>query len=518
MDLNAAGERRSGWIIALLILSITLLYLLFPTRNYFFDGIDFAHTIEQTPTLSASLTHPNHLIYNVIGWLFYRLVLALGFSVRAVAALQILNAVLSALTAYVLFLILKSCLRSTYLCYCLTLLFAFSATWWKFSTDADAYIPSVLFVTISFWLALPNRKSNPAIVAAAYTVALCFHQIAIVFFPVLVLAMFIQPESASKLERLLNAITFAVTSTLLTLVAYLYSFYRITGTLDLRRFLRWTMSYAPDESFGFHAWNNLTFTVRGHFRLFFGGRLNAISGLINPVIAALIVVLGIVVVLFLFKLVRHFRSPGWEWLRQLRNDRTRSRIAFLCLVWISVYILFLYFLLAHHTFYRLFYLPAIIILIGLALDSYTTVRQSSRKYRLVLFVVALIIANFLTLIYPYTHAQKFPPLELALHMNTVWPPGTVVYFSSNNSDNSLVRYFNQGTTWQKLDRHAKEVSSESLHDAEGRGATVWLETTAIDQIVSTPQGKEWLNNHTKPDAKRELISKAHNIRFVQIFP
>ena len=185
--------------------AIGAVYLAFPTKAYFFDGIDFAYTIEQSPRLQPSLAHPNHLIYNVVGWIFYRLLLGLGLEVRAVTALQVLNSVLSVLSAYVLLQILKSTLRSLYLCYCLTLLFAFSATWWKYSTDADAYIPSVLFLLISFYLALPNRKFNPLLVALTYSIGLCFHQIAIVFFPVLVVAMFLQTAEHPRRQRTINA-------------------------------------------------------------------------------------------------------------------------------------------------------------------------------------------------------------------------------------------------------------------------------------------------------------------------
>ena len=155
----------------LLFIATAAIYLLFPTRVYYWDGIVFAQTIEDASRLSPSLVHPNHLIYNFAGYLFYKLLRALGADIRALTALQILNSLLSALCARVLFSILMTTLRSFYFSICLTVLFAFSATWWKFSTDADAYIPSVLFLLISFYLILPGRKSRPLLTAFTFFLA-----------------------------------------------------------------------------------------------------------------------------------------------------------------------------------------------------------------------------------------------------------------------------------------------------------------------------------------------------------
>lgn len=516
MDPKTGIERRGAWFQWGMLLAVGAIYLAFPTKAYFFDGIDFAYTIEQAPRLQASLTHPNHLIYNLVGWMFYRLMLGLGLDIRAVSALQILNSVLSVLSAYVLLKVLKSTLRSTYICYCLTLLFAFSATWWKYSTDADAYIPGVLFLLISFYLALPTRKSQPLLVALTYSIGLCFHQIAIVFFPVLVAAIFLQHREHARRQQIINAAVFGVAATLITLAAYAISFCFLTGSFHLASFIHWAMSYAPDESFGFHALNNLGFSIRGHFRLFFGGRLNASSGLLSPLVVALFVILLIAFLLLAIRIIRNFRKPDLRWLDPLRKDPVRRTIAVLCLLWISVYLVFLFFLLAHHTYYRLFYLPALIILLGLVLDSYDFVMRIARKYRLALFVAVLSLANFLTLIFPYSRTEKYPPVAFALEMNKVWEPGSVVYYGLPNADQSLVRYFNPGTSWKQLKIMDLTALDAELKDAKLRGRSVWLETTAIAQLRATPASSEWLHKHELKNNSRSLISKAHHIRFVQI--
>ncbi|HYY41383.1 MAG TPA: hypothetical protein VE775_01550, partial [Pyrinomonadaceae bacterium] len=72
-----------------------MIYLSFPTRNYFWDGIDFAQTIEDTPCLCGPLIHPSHLAYNVLGYLAYRMAQGVGAHLRALSVLQLTNSVLS---------------------------------------------------------------------------------------------------------------------------------------------------------------------------------------------------------------------------------------------------------------------------------------------------------------------------------------------------------------------------------------------------------------------------------------
>src|SRR6185503_7112713 len=133
----SATNDRLAWVV---FPGILLIYLLFPSRNYYWDGIFFARVIEDVPGVTPSLLHPNHLLYNVVGFFLYRCARTLGLNWRAVEVLLFANSVVSVLTAFVLFRILSRSLQSSYVAWTLTLLFAFSATWWKFSTDADAYI------------------------------------------------------------------------------------------------------------------------------------------------------------------------------------------------------------------------------------------------------------------------------------------------------------------------------------------------------------------------------------------
>ena len=477
-------------ITPLLLFSATaVIYLLFPTRVYYWDGIVFAQAIEDAGRLSPSLVHPNHLIYNLAGYLFYKLLRAIGADIRAITALQILNSLLSALCALVLFSILRTVLRSFYLSMCLALLFAFSATWWKFSTDANAYIPSVLFLLLGFYLVLPGKKPRPLLTALLLFISMAFHQLAVLMFPVLALGVYLQDR-----QQKLNALYFTLAATVLIVAAYAGLFYLATGAFDLARLIRWTASYSPDADTKFHLWSNLQYSLRGHVRLFFGGRLNSLRGLMNPAIVVLLIGLIASSLFFIFSLVKNLRPA------KPQLETPQKTVLLLSLLWTGVYVVFLFFWLPQNTFYRLFYLPALILLLGLALAPI----KNSRA--LAAFVAATALANFLFLIYPSSHTEKYPPLVFALEINREWPAGTLIYYGMENSDAQLIRYFNPGTRWQLLHSSLPEI---------GNGGAVWLETTAIDQLAK--QDPLWLERHMSKETMKEVSDPSYRIRFVQVY-
>ena len=493
---------RAAAIPLLLSLALLALYLAFPTKVYYWDGIVFAQAIEDATGANISLAHPNHLVYNFVGYGFYRLLRGFGADVRAITALQILNSVIGAACAAIVLLILRDTLRSTYFSVCLTLLFALSATWWKFSTDANAYVPTVFFLLLSFYLVLPDRKPRPLLLALTFFAAMYFHQLAVIAFPVFALGVYLQDGALALKQRLKNALVFTVASFVLIVATYALVFYLATGSMDVGRMLRWTASYSPDADTHFAFWSNLVYSLRGEVRLFFGGRLSLLRGLMNPVIVLLLALLAIVVLLLVLAAAWNLATlkRRWQGIRLLPRQKT---VLLLALLWTLVYLVFLFFWLPQNTFYRLLYLPALIIMLGLALSAFPQ-EGYRRTYATALLVIAMGLANLLFLIYPFSHVEKNPPLEFALQMNREWAPETIIYYGGQNSDEALVRYFNPGTDWRLLPAQLQE------------GTDAWLETTAIDRLSATANGSQWLQTHTRPGSLRELNNGAYRIRFIAI--
>jgi hypothetical protein len=100
-------------------------------------------------------------------------------------------------------------------------------------------------------------------------------------------------------------------------------------------------------------------------------------------------------------------------------------------------------------------------------------------------------------------------------MNQAWSPGTVVYFASRNSDNSLVRYFNPSAVWVEVSRETMEKEMQGLRSS---GNSSWMETSLLDLYQATPEGKRWLESHTIRRPEYEFIDDKYKLQFYQIRP
>jgi hypothetical protein len=193
-------------------------------------------------------------------------------------------------------------------------------------------------------------------------------------------------------------------------------------------------------------------------------------------------------------------------------------LARLASVWFGVYLVFLFFWIPQHTFYRLFYLPSLILLCGIALAPYMSSESYRRRWRAGLFVAVVSLANFLFVIYPYSRVLKNTPLSLALEIKNGWPDGAVVYYETFHSDNRLVEYFNPTSVWKPVGAVETTVLENELRNIYARGGTVWIETAAMERISATPQGAAWLAAHTKAQPAFELATPQYRLKFIRLAP
>ena len=220
---------RSPWVASLLtqtrlsvllFLSVLLIYLVLPTSDYYWDGISFAQNIEDSRSLSPDLLHPNHLIYTPVGYLIHTVWLKSGFPFVPWMSWRMINSLLSALSGWVLFYILLALTRSRYLSLSLAVIFSFSGYWWKFSTDANAYVPSVFFLLVTFYLLLPDRRVRPFLIALLHVTAILFHQPAVFFYPAVLAALWQQSSQTPAKGRVLNLARYSLTAFLATSSIY----------------------------------------------------------------------------------------------------------------------------------------------------------------------------------------------------------------------------------------------------------------------------------------------------------
>ncbi len=513
--MSSSADAHTRRLTILIVVVVLLLNLLFLTKNYYWDGVFFAQVIEDAHGVNASLIHPSHLFDQLLVYWIYRAVVSLGIHARALTVFQVSNCFLSAVAAAIFFRVSAKLFRSIYVALVATALFAFSATWWKFSADADAYVLAVLLLLVCFYFLLPDQKPRPFLVAVVHVAAMLIHQLSLFFFPVALVGVLFQTRGRSRSERALDLVKYGVTVTATTLFSYFATFRMIFGPASMSRFVSWITYFSPEHGFTFSFLGNFIFSLRSQWRLMFGGRVAFIREFSNSWIYALAFVALALTITFLIAMFGRVRELRFALLAAAAFPKRFRELTILCIVWIVPYVIFLFFFIPQNTFYRLLYLPAVVLLIGSFTASAESGANHVRRFRAALFASAMFAANLAFSQYPYSQARSNPPLQLAIKLNQAWPAGTTIHFSELTSDNSLVKYFNPRTTWIKTT--PEELKQQLSHRSTGQ-SSAWIETTLIDELEETAEGKQWLAGHAVPQTQDQLVNSKYRLRFVEVQP
>lgn len=458
---------------ALLLLPFAL-YLAFPTRNYYWDGVRFAIEIEKNLPFSA-LAQPNHLIYELGGAWLYDAFDAMGFPVRALYLMQAANCLLAGLAVILFYRILRSKGWTNERSLIAASIFGFSATWWKFASDANAYVPAIFLLLCAYALIGSPRWVWLAGLATAG--AMLFHEMAIFFLPAGLILLWKQRT------RLLTYLAAALAP---VAIAYAWA-YRAASPGE--GFWRWITSHSADSAFSFNPLKDLGYTLRGTVRLFFGGRWPDLVR--DPSSIAVCVLLAIAAAGFVFYTWKGF---PWKW-----TPPAPALIA-----WIAAYLVFLFFWMPQNTFYRLFYLAPLIVLFA---------PQANRAGALLAAV--MLLWNFAFLIYPESRTEFNAPLRFALTQHEAWPSGSAIVFHRFHPDLWTISYFNPQAAWIGLDRADLNDMDRDLAYARGNQKPLWVEQTAYELLDGSAEGRQWLVEHERPaelvrfqDEKHEFVFHA----------
>jgi hypothetical protein len=510
ISISATPWRHSGILAAFAAFAA---YLLFPTRDFYWDGISFAHVIETSYGNSAVLLHPNHLLYNLLGYAAWRAAAAVGIQVRALYVLQALSAVLAAATVYLIWRILVEWTRSARQSFWGALLFAFAAQWWRFATDANAYIPSIFFLLLSFYFLAGKRTTSAWAAGLACGAALLLHQLAIFFFPAAVAALWRQArcragETARRRFTRGAAQYFGVAVPIAAAI-YIWAYSVVRNHPGAPQFWKWLTNRAEEAVFTFDLARNLSYGARGTARLFFGGRFNQVQ--IDWVVVTGLLAFGATLVLAVCHLIRAQRS-----LPQVTNERVPADLrAWLSLnlpgmIWMLSYAAFLLIMLPQNTFYRLFYLPPLISLIA------TIPFRRVCRVRLLMFLAGIVAFwNFAVLIYPHSKAVSNEVLAFALEHQKDWCQNAVILYGHSHSDLWLISYFNPQVAWIEVPAPQVDEMERRRLEARAAGNPLWLEGTMYDLLAAVPGGKVWLDENVDPTRSFLHLTPTHKVRYYQ---
>lgn len=459
----SGGRIRPRYLLAA---GILLVYFAFLTKTYYWDGVLFSLDIESVKEgriPAAALFHPNHLLYNALGYRLYSAALWVSPNMRAIYVLQAFNVVASVLAGYIVFLLARRITGLDGVAVFCWLLFDAGATWWKFSTDADAYIVPVLLLLLS---ALFVLSAQPRIIPAAlcHAAAMLVHELAIfTYVPVLVWLLIGR--------RLKNAIAYCAVSGSIVMAAY-WICYAHASHAVYPTLASWITSYSSDKGFTHSIDEFLKYYLASYIKLFAGGKLSLIAQFFGVVECAAF----ILCIVLLFWGIR-----AWKRKEPAPADRNRSAATFLW-AWLIGYAVFLAVWDPGSAFHKLFVWPPIVLLIGIY--SRTQIRA------LTLFAAALAAWNFAAFIYPHSHEAADPVLVLAAKVNRELPKNAIIYYRVLDADDWYLQYFAPGRLWKQL-----PIQSE-------KDAPVCLETTALVSFQGAAD----------PKLKWELVNSSHNVR------
>src|SRR5205814_379276 len=145
---------------------------------------------------------------------------ALGMNVRALTALQVLSSLTGAAAVAVLFCVLLELEVSLYPALCLSLAFAFSATWWKFATDASSYVPAIFLLLLCVHAVVKRGRPQFVLAGLIHSGAMLLHQLAIFFYPAAVVALWARTAGRPRGERLKGIVAYTLAAAVPTAVTY----------------------------------------------------------------------------------------------------------------------------------------------------------------------------------------------------------------------------------------------------------------------------------------------------------
>lgn len=447
-----------GKSVAAAAVGVLSVYLLLLTRSHYWDGVLFSLYVEKVAAgemARTALFHPNHLFYSAAGFVLYDMFSSMHL--RAITCFQVWSAVCGAATAALVGWLAAGWTGSRWTMWFCTVLFAFGATWWKFSTDAASYVPAVLLVALAVRGALGGRWVEAAVYHAA---AMTVHQLAVFAFIPIAFA------TAARAGRG-RAAAYAGTAMGLTSAAYLLTFYGAglsTGT----GFFAWLTSFSGGAQTTHTIGQVLGTYPLSYGKLLFGGKFGLIWEFWSfPVAAGLAGAVGLLVL------------GSWLLARKEEGGRgERDPVVTKTLwLWIAPYAVFTLWFEPGNAFYKLFLWPPAVLLAGL------TVRQRAKAG--LAFALAMTAWNFGAFIYPHTKAAADPVYAFALRLDRELPREAKVFYRQFTSDDWYLAYFAPGRNWRAapMGNLAKEapfcletsaLGSAEVEHAGLRVAKSWL--------------------------------------------
>ncbi len=240
----------SGFIGPLVVGAIAfILYTLTLSKQYFGDGIQFAIAIETNDL--ASILHPNHMLYTLIGLGFYRVWELFGWQNGALLPLQMLSALGGGLAVGLMYAIMTKLTESRKATLLTSFGFAVSVGIWRYSIDAESVTIPLAASLLLLYVLLSNRDSA-SMKSAVMMGTLCFVSIVtygtgvLLALPILV-GYFMDSNLTWRL-RVRQASVFGLVAGSLSAAAFVFVAFTVAKVTSWTGLTSW---YFQTSSYGF---------------------------------------------------------------------------------------------------------------------------------------------------------------------------------------------------------------------------------------------------------------------------
>jgi hypothetical protein len=509
-----------------IFLLFAALYLLTPTADYFWDGITFALQIEKVANGERGISllfHQSHLLYNIFGYFLYQFAHLLGWQVRALDLLQGVNSLIGATGVVLSFVISHRLTKHQYASAIGAGFLGVSVTWWKLSTDCDAYILATTLLLLSL-LSLTSRKPRWYVAALFLALAMLMHELASLF---TFAALAIVWQNDGIVEKRKFAFRMAASAWAVAVGAYYVSAATMFGLVKPLDVIKWATTNPSLITPERNPIPGLLITPRTNIDLLFGHSFTLFRQEAGFVIWAFVLAFLIFAALFIrrawqgervFRLLKSLRFST------IRKDTEFKQLLLSLAVWVIPYNILLCFFEPQDPYLRLFYAPALALFIAICLARFhSAARESSPTSALKgdsetpsgaagLAVLAFASFNLAFFILIFMQAKSNPLVVQAKQAGALWTERSLILFARRNEADTTFEYFNTRTKWRRVNPELSSRLTDEIEAIQLGGGDVWLNKGALaavgqDVFQRFEKGREIIVNRD--------FSPAH---YVQLLP
>jgi hypothetical protein len=404
--------------IAVVVLSAVIFGIYFTSRSLeqSGDSLSYAWSI----MTGRGLFHPHHLIFSPVVRVLHRALSSLGVSSDALFAAQLHNVLWACAAVAGIFLTVRTLARSFALAVTLAAFLAVCNGFWRFSTQAEVYVPATGCLALFTCLMLrspANRRgvTRMLVLCTLLSLAVLYHQTSVLFVVPLLLAA----AATGEWRELRRAVAVVVLAGLVVSIAYVVGYVLDSANPPTASgFAKFCLRYAyhPNPTWGTVA----NMTLEG-----VGRSLRA--QLVN--IAHLPVGRSLPVVLLAGLFGAALATLGASAIRATHREQPQRTVLVLALSWLCIYLLFnLWWLPSENEFYICTLVPLILLLalvLGRVCSESERGMGSTPGRVMVVVVLALFGYNLTMSVWP-SHRSKGPSYATAEQIAALRPGACVV--------------------------------------------------------------------------------------------